>query len=166
MKWTFDALLPPEQRFTSLRFRRVSRHFQAGRLDWGEAAELCAFVLTVGLNAAQKIFHWNAYGRFEMRRLLAHMGEHPDVLAMVEDNHASVRREDGLKCLSAMRDGGWKAGPVPRCVRLALLDMRDAGMTQREIGEQTGLTRDQVAHMTTGRRPRAVGLGVAGLVAG
>lgn len=161
-----DALLPVEQRYTSLKFRRVARRFDATRLDYADAAELVAFVTTVDLKHAQWMFHWRAAGLREVERLLKHLSGSADIERMVQENNEGITRADGLGALAAMQDGGWTRGSVPPVVRMALLDMRDEGISQREIGERLGLTHDQVRVMANGPRwlrPRAVGL--LGLVA-
>jgi len=166
MPWTFDALLPEDQRYTSLKFRRVAHRFDATRLDYADAAELCAFVLTIGgPKYARWIFRWKAKGLREIDRLLAHLGQEADVVRMVEENHAALVRDDGLKCLSAMKNGGWRQGSVPGIVRMALLDMRDAGMSLPRIAAAVGLTVDQVRVVCNGLWKRPVALGLAGLTA-
>jgi len=166
MPWTFDALLPEDQRYTSLKFRRVAHRFDAHRLDYADAAELCAFVLTIGgPKYARWIFRWKAKGLREIDRLLAHLANDRAVACMVEENHAALVRDDGLKCLSAMKDGGWHRGSVPGIVRMALLDMRDAGMSLARIAAAVGLTRDQVKVVCNGLWRPPIALGLAGLTA-
>ena len=161
MPWTFDALLPAEQRYSSLKFRRVARRFDPTRLDYADAAELVAFVRTVDLKHARWMFHWAGAGVREMDRLLKHLSADANVERMVQENHDRTTRADGLAMLKAMRDGGWRQGSVPPGLRMALLDMRDAGLSQPKIAEMTGLTHDQVRVMANGMRlPRPVlGLG-------
>lgn len=158
------ALLPTEQRYTNLKFRRVARKFHATRLDYADAAELVAFVLTVGgVARAKYLFHWTAWAEGQAKLLVDHLGDDPGVATMRAENEAGTTREDGLKCLSAMRDGGWRKGLVPPCVRLAVLDMRDTGLSQEKVGAMLGLTREQVRIISNGTRPRRSQVGLAGL---
>lgn len=167
MPWTFDALLPADKRYTSLKFRRAGRQFDASRLDYADAAELCAFVETIDLKHARWIFQWRGAGVREMDRLLKHLSADPTVGRMVHDNHEAVTRSDGLAVLQAMKDGGWRQGSVPGVVRMALLDMRDAGISQPKIAAQVGLTVDQVRNAANGPRwvRAARSTGLLGLVA-
>jgi len=128
---------------------------------WSDAAELVAFVRTVDLKHARWMFHWAGAGVREMDRLLKHLSADANVERMVQENHDRTTRADGLAMLKAMRDGGWRQGSVPPGLRMALLDMRDAGLSQPKIAEMTGLTHDQVRVMANGMRlPRPVlGLG-------
>jgi hypothetical protein len=140
-----DALLPADRRYTSLKFRRVARMFHATRLDYADAAELVAFVVTVGgVARAKYIFHWTTWTVEQARLLVDHLGATEDVQRMVSENEAAVTRDDGLKCLRAMQDGGWRKGSVPRPVHLAFQDMRDAGMSMPRIAAATGVALDQV----------------------
>ena len=161
-----DALLPTDRRYTSLKFRRVARKFWASRLDYDDAAELVAFVVTVGgVARAKYIFHWTEWTEGQAKLLVGALGSDPRVLAMIAENEASVTRDIGLKCLSAMRDGGWRKGAVPPCVRLAVLDMRDTGMSEAKAAAALGLTREQVRIITNGTRPRYRPVPLTGLVA-
>ena len=167
MPWTCDALLPTELRYSSPKFRRVARGIRVDRLDYADAAELCAFVHTIdGVKYARKIFMWRAALVRDVERLLTHMDQFPHVATMVAENRASPTRAEGLAVLDAMRDGWWTQGSVPGVVRLALLDMRDAGISQPKIAAMTGLTHDQVRVMANGGRwHRPASVGLAGLVA-
>jgi hypothetical protein len=161
-----DALLPAAERYTSMKFRRVAPLLWLDKLDWGDALELAAFVETVGLRRAKWIFHWPGGAVRAMRQLAEHMKDH--IGPYVEANMADVTRDDGLKCLRAMQDGGWTYGSLPPLVRLALLDMRDEGLSMPKIARATGLTPDQVNNcVNTGRgRSRALAVPVGFHVAG
>lgn len=168
MPWSCGALLPAEQRYTSHKFRRFARRFDATRLGFDDAAELVAFVETVdGVRHARRIFQWGVVGEAEAGRLVTHMKQFPQIDTMVRENHEALTRAAGLAVLGAMQDGGWRHGSVPAVVRMALLDMRDAGMSQEKVGLETGLTREQVRTITVGHRNGRFGkgLGVAGLFA-
>lgn len=164
MPWTYGALQPADKRYTDLRFRRVARFFDGTRLDYGDAAELAAFVRTVdGVKHAKSIFGWHNGAHKYVQKFMDHMDQFPDAARMEAENRSCVTRDDGLKCLRAMQDGGWTKGSVPGIVRLALLDMRDAGMSQPAIARELGLTHDQVRVMANGLRRRAACAGLAGL---
>lgn len=165
MPWTFDALLPTAERYASLKFRRVAPSFDATRLDYAEAVELVAFVRTVGMTTAARIFHWGIAGRREADRLLKHLSSEQDVALAVDENRAAYTRAEGLRVLEIMKENGWEKGHVPEIVRFALLDMRDAGLSQPKIAELVGLTLDQVRVMANGprRRSTSVPLSSAGL---
>lgn len=165
MKWTMDALLPAEQRFSSLKFRRVARRFDATRLDYADACELVAFTRTIGARNAQWIFHWRGAGVRECDRLLKHLSGSADVDRMVAENMAVPTRADGLAVLRAMQDGGWTRGGVPPCVRLSVLDMLDEGMTRNQVAAALGVTLDQVRVFAYGHRVRPRSRGLSGLVA-
>lgn len=156
MKWTMDALLPADKRYTSLKFRRVAPKLFVNRLDFDDAAELVAFVETVGMKPARWIFHWEPFDLAKVKKLVEHMLQFPVVTAMIEENRlAPVTREQGLAVLQAMRDGGWKQSNYPPIVRLAALDMRDEGMSMPAVGRAMGLTLDQVRVLCCGiRTPR------------
>lgn len=167
MPWTFDTLLPAAERYASLKFRRVSRRFDASRLDYAEAVELVAIGRTLGEVMAAKIFGWDVEGRAEYKRLAAGFADNEDVALAVEQNREGYSRAEGLRVLEVMKESGWKQGYTPEIVRLALLDMRAAGLSQPKIAAALGLTLDQVRVMANGpRRPRAtVSLADAALVA-
>jgi len=166
MPWTFDALLDAEHRYSSLKFRRVARQFDPTRMDYGEAVELVGFMKTIdGVKYARWIFGWKAAGVREATRLFEHLDQDEAVANVVAANLAVLERDDGLKCLRAMKDGGWRQGSVPGIVRMAVLDMRDAGMTYREVGDVAGLTRDQVNVIIHGLRRVAAPVPLLGLVA-
>jgi len=168
MKWTMDALLPADKRYTSLKFRRVARRFDATRLGFDDAAELVAFVETVdGVRHARRIFQWGVVGEAEAVRLVTHMKQFPQIATMVQENHEGLTRAEGLAVLGAMQDGGWRHGSVPAVVRMALLDLRDSGLSQEKVGLACNLTREQVRTITVGHRNDrgGRGLGVAGLFA-
>ncbi len=134
-------------------------------LDKADGLELCAFVRTLGdYQYARWIWGWGPGFHKSIEWLEANLPS-DTIEAMVKDNFANVERADGLGILRAMQDGGWTRGSVPPHVRLALLDMRDAGINQVEIGRQLGLTIDQVRVMANGMRKRRAGLGVGHLVA-
>lgn len=164
MPWTMDALLPKVERYTSRRFRRVFMRFRATDLDSADATELVAFVQTVGMKSAARIFQWKAAGIREAQRLVDHIAVHD----LVQQNLDRATRADGLACLTAMRDAGWTKGSVPGIVRMALLDMRASGQSYPRIAAETGLTVDQVRVMANGlRKPSARRfVRVADLVAG
>jgi hypothetical protein len=130
----------------------VAKYIPVTRLDYADACELVAFVETIGWPAARHVFGWVPNAKRHYERLRDHLKGFGHVQAMVEQNVAEPTREDGLAVLRAMQDGGWKQGWVPPIVRLAVLDMRDAGMSQPKIAKALGLTRDQVVVMCTGRR--------------
>lgn len=165
---TFDALLPTPERYSSLRFRRVSRFLQLRLLDWADAVELCAFVETVGVEYATYIFHWNGQAVVRAyRRLRRHVGDHPDLAKAIAENETAMGVDAGLAVLQAMRDGGWESGSLPACVRAALKDLRKAGLNMAQIAERTGLRYDQVRHVAGYRsgRGKAVQAGAFGALA-
>jgi hypothetical protein len=167
MPWTCDATLPTAERYASLKFRRFARILYAHRLDYGEAQELVAFGLVVGAKALRWIFQWPPPAVREYRRLEAHMVKDVDVVAAAEQNRACYTKDEGLAVLRAMQDGGFRAGSVPEIVRMALLALRDEGISQPKIAVMLGVTHDQVRVWANGMRRRltAVPLADAALVA-
>lgn len=165
MPWHVDALLPTAERYASERFNTFARWFNPYKIGYADACEFVAFHETVGRRAVRYIFQWTS--SVSGKELVDHLGNIPEVKAMIEQNHLAASRADGLAVLKAMQDGGWRQGPVPPVVRLALLDMRDAGISQPKIGRLTGLTLDQVRVMANGPRRRAeVGGGGLGMLVG
>ena len=164
--WHCDALLPTAERYASLKFRRFARRFDATAVDYWDACELVAFLdFMEGVGHAAWVFHWAGAGKREAQRLVDHLGTRDDVLRMVRENQSAQGRADGLAVLAGMREAGWEKGSVPGIVRLALLDMRDAGINQPAIAAQLGLTVDQVRWMANGARKPRPRLGVRGLIA-
>lgn len=152
MPWTCDALLPEAERYASLKFRRIARRFDATHLDYADACELAAFLGIVPVDRARWIFQWHAAGRREALRIVEHHKDNPDVLRMVEENLVGQTVDDGLAVFKAMQDGGWTYGKVPPIVRMAMLGLRDAGLSHAKVGEMCGITREQVRTITTGSR--------------
>lgn len=145
----FDCgvLKPAEARYSDHRFRRVSRDFDPYSLDYGEACELVSFVELTGVVPARWIFHGVPNWSVKTRELITQLKNENLVTEMVQANHNGLDVDDGLAMLQAMRDGGWKGGPVPIWVRRALFDLRDKGFRVRDIAEATGLSRGQVSRL-------------------
>lgn len=158
--WTCDALLDIEERHASAKFRRFRGVFDAERVAYDDAAELVAFLHAVPPHAARQIFGWGQVGVREANRLLKHLSGSDDVVAMVEQNALALTKEDGLKCLRAMQEGGWTNGPLPPMVRMSLLAMLDEGMSRPAIGRAVGLTVDQV-RVCMGRSKASSSRGIA-----
>lgn len=158
--WSSDALLPTAQRYASDKFRRVAGRLEAHRLDYAEAAELVAFLSLMTFRHASYIFHWKNCMKPKVDALVAHIHE-PE---MARENLARIDRADGLAMLAAMQDGGFTRGGVPNAVRMALLELRDDGMSHEAVGKLVGLPREQVKHITARITTRPVPL--LGLLAG
>jgi hypothetical protein len=148
MPWTSDALLPTAERYASLKFRRVAQKFSNAKLSWEDAAELVAFLHVVAPSRAAFVFHWGQWSVGEAQRLFAHMENDPDVQLMVQENLAQQDFGDGLACLRAMQDGGWRKGTVPAIVRMAMLDMLGRGATRQQVADAFDVTLDQMRVIT------------------
>lgn len=157
MPWTCDALLDEPRRYASRKFRLFAERFDPTRLDYADALELVAFLGVVQVEHARWIFRWKKFGIAQAERLRAHLAD--DAREYIDQNWAAVTPADGLACLRAMQDGGWKRGTVPPIVRMALQNMRDEGMSRTAIADACRLSLDQVRWICNGpRRPR-VGIG-------
>jgi hypothetical protein len=149
MLYHCDALLPVAERYSSTKFRRLSRRFYAHRLDAGDRLELASFLAVVPVRWSKWIFHWDRIGLWQAKLIP------PAPQDFANANFGSVTLEDGLAVLQAMKDGGWTYGGLPWIVRMSILGLRDAKMTHKEIAELTGLTDSRVYDaITHGRRRR------------
>jgi len=159
--WNMDVLRPAE----TPKFKRAKGRLKLSLLDFAEAAELAVFVDMVGVDHARWIFNWYPPDMAEAMRLVEHFRAlGPDHDARLSENNDAIERADGLAVLGAMMRGGWHWGSVPPIVRLALLDMRDCGMTWPQIAGVTGLTVDQLRRMAGLRRRHGAGPVVSGRI--
>lgn len=147
MLYACDALLPPDQRYASLKFRRYSRWFRPTKLDWWDALELVVFVETITPKAAQFVFHWGHAGVRAYDRLARHVLRDSQAQDLLLENQASVSVDDGLAVLRAMQDGGWQGYGLPKIVRDALREIHhNRGVSMASIAHETGLTFAQVRY--------------------
>lgn len=150
MPFTCDALLPLADRYASERFRRVAQHFNPARIDYGTALELIAFVETVGLHWAKRILHWRSRGLRDYATLKDHIGS--DAEPYIDHNRSCIDEADGLAVLVALRDMGWRKGPLPEMVKDAVWAAHKRREGQKAIQERLGLSKDQFEAIVWRRR--------------
>lgn len=150
MPYHCGALLPTEQRYTNLQFRRLSRYFRVASVDYDDAICLAAFLRVVPPQFASWIFHWTPYTAKKAHALLYYYREPSREYARANFSELSV--EDGLRVLQAMQDGGWTRGPLPKVVKRALKELHHLGRSVPALAKDVGLSVDQVKHAIWGAR--------------
>lgn len=150
MPYHCGALLPTEQRYTNLQFRRVSRFFRNRDLDYDDAMCLAAFLRVVPVEFSSWVFHWNKYTVRQAHKLLWHYRE--PSREMARENFANMTIEDGLMVLSAMQDAGWEKGKLPAMSKRALKELHHLGRSVPELARDVGLSVDQVKNAIWGPR--------------
>lgn len=131
------ALLPIEQRYTNLAFRRVARRFSPKRLDYDDARVLAAFLALVPPRFARFIFHWDKIAVSHAKIIQREFTDE----RLVRANWEAVDMETAIAILQAMKDGGWKSGPLPDIVKSAVREAKHRG---RDVSKDFGLGVDQV----------------------
>jgi len=139
-----DALLPLEERYASLKFRRLSRRIVPRYVDWADAVELVAWMQTLGgVKYAREIMMWPNSSMDYVRRLY----EAPEFVEaaapLLAENQRLVTAEDGFKLLHMISKGR----PIPELVRMALAEERHAlKLSMRAQAEKHGLDEWQVQY--------------------
>lgn len=146
-----DVLLPTAARYTSTKYRRVSRWFDPYHLDWDDALELVAFVETVGDYAARFALQWDGPAVVEAYHLLrAHIGDRAE--ALIQHNLQLWSFHESLALWKALRDGNFpKNKRVPPLVADAIRGMRHAGMGLVELGAIWGVRESRIASICRAR---------------
>lgn len=143
------VLLPIEQRYTNIQFRRFARRFRSRRLDYDDAQELAAFLAVCPRKScARWIFRWDKYSQTAAKAVEKHYRD--AARESIEANISSFGITDAVGLLRAMRDSGWKSGPWPPFIKRAVLQLaHERGV--RAAADGFGLGVDQVYVMS---RPR------------
>ena len=144
MRFTCGATLPTAQRYSDPRFRRVSRRFYPRKVGEFECIELAAFLHVVPIRWARWIFQWDRYGLRAADYVLRNFQEAAEPFA--DENVRAMDVADGLAVVRGMQDGGWRHGKLPDLSRNALFELRDAGLSAKEIAALAGLTVNQVEY--------------------
>lgn len=149
------TLLPPDQRATSPKFKRV-RRFRRYDLDLHTGAELIAFVRLVGFKTACLLFDWHdgmigAYKAIEGHEPMARLAD-----AYEQANAAALDGETGWYLLKTMIDAGFRRGSVPKIVADALRERRGYGMSAERLSRELGrkVSRHQIQTWITPKPPR------------
>lgn len=151
-----DALLPIERRYTSDKFRQLSRVFDPARLDWDYAVELVAFMRFLGgAKYARAIMHWP----YSMVAVADALMRDPRLVEASEPyyqhNLREAKVEDGFAILRAMQDAGRRKGQLPQIVKMAILEEHHAtGISAEKQGLKHGLSRDQIMWVRDPRREK------------
>lgn len=152
-----DALLPVEQRFTSTKYRRLSRRVEPQHLTWAEAVELVAWMQFLGgPKYAKGVMQW-ATKTMDYVQILYEAPELIEEAApLLAANQAQVTIEDGFRLLSAIKDSPKRRAAVPELVRMALNEERhNLKLTAKQQAEKHGLTVDQITYRR--KKPGVVG---------
>jgi hypothetical protein len=145
-----DVTLPTGERYASSKFRRFSRITRVYRLTVEDQLELALFLRIVPMRWARIIFQWDDATVRHLKRCLI-----CPLPAYVDAQAASLTLEDGLAVLQALHDAGWKrSSKLPKICRMAIIGLRDAGLSYPKIASVVGLSQDQVAYVCVGRPER------------
>jgi hypothetical protein len=142
MKYHCDALLPRNERYSSFKFRRLSRKFNIRKQEKAHLLELTIFALTPGLNLNHVglMMHWDNLRLHYVRTIVV---PHYAVEAQhyTHDNYASITLDDGRAMLQSILDGKPnRAGTMPMHVTRYLQSRRLRGATAKSLAEEFNTT--------------------------
>ncbi len=142
MKYHCDALLPKFERYSSFKFRRLSRYFNPYKVEKAYMLELAIFARTPGLNLNHVglMLQWDRVMLETARTLIVpHYADEADAYTL--ENYASIAEDDGLKMLTAILDGNpHRAGTVPLHVTRYLQSRRRNGSSVAGLAREFGTT--------------------------
>lgn len=133
--------LPRDDRYASLRYKRVSGDLKGRKLDLRDARELAAIVAVVGFPAAVHAFGWTPWSRTLVKELVDHLKDDPEVERMRRVNLSNNDPDTAMALLSALVDGGWKPKGKgwPGIIRVALLYLKERGLKTKDVATRYGL---------------------------
>lgn len=133
--------LPRDDRYASLRYKRVSGDLKWRTLDLQDARELAAIVAVVGFPAAKHAFGWTPWSRTLVEQLVDYLKDDPEVERMRRANLSNDDPDAAMALLSAMVDGGWKPKGKgwPGIIRVALLYLKERGFKAKDVAARYSL---------------------------
>lgn len=151
MKYHCDALLPREERYSSWKFRRLSRYFNPYKVEKAHLLELTIFARTPGinLNHVGLMLQWDRVMLERARTLIIpHYAEEADQYTTL--NYGSIDADDGHRMLISILDGNpYRAGTVPLHVTRYLQARRRRGSSIAGLAREFGTTPARIGRWWT-----------------
>lgn len=146
MKYQCDALLPIEARYTSWKFRRLSRWFDPYRQEKALLLELTIMALTPGFRVQHlyPMFHWEGNAQHLVNHLI--IPEYRDeAMQYTAENARSITEQDGHDMLVAALDSHpEKMGSVPLYVTRYLQSRRKNGATAAGLAREFNVSASRI----------------------